>query len=468
MGVREQEDRFMRLLSLSIAAALALRLLMEPITFGNAEAAPADTLALSLEQSVRIAVANNANVRLGRERVLEASANAREARTAFLPQLAGSAGYTRLDVAPYIPASRFMMFTGAGASLPGGVPDKITIGLVDNYFASLELRQPLFAAGRIRNAYDISKLARDALESDLDYATNELVFETKKAYLECVQAQKLEDVALETVRQLEGHLRDLQAKFDAGLAATNDVLKTNVYYSDSKLALMKSRHAVHIARKSLCDLIGVPLTTEIALTSTTDSVAATAIDLDTAVKTAVARRPELASIAHRKRMAQRQIEIERSGHLPTVSLFADLSYQYPNREYEKDFYTSWKLGVAAEMNVFDWGRTAFRAQQSRSRLRQIEISEQSVRDAIVLDVTRTYMTLLDAWDEIEVARENVAQADENLRVTNEEFNEGLATNTDLLDAEVLLTAAKTTYRNTMAAYLIARADFDRATGGMGN
>jgi outer membrane protein TolC len=62
----------------------------------------------------------------------------------------------------------------------------------------------------------------------------------------------------------------------------------------------------------------------------------------------------------------------------------------------------------------------------------------------------------------------VAQAEENYRVTNETRKEGLATNTDLLDAEVLLTAAKTTYGNLMVEYLIAQADFARATGGPGN
>ncbi|HVO76999.1 MAG TPA: TolC family protein, partial [Candidatus Bathyarchaeia archaeon] len=196
-----------------------------------------------------------------------------------------------------------------------------------------------------------------------------------------------------------------------------------------------------------------------------DSVAETRTDLDAAVRSAVARRPELAAMASQKLMARKEIEINRNGYLPTVSFFADLSYQYPDREYAKDFYSSWKLGVVAQMNVFDWGKTVYQTRQSRSRLMQIETAEESLKDAVTLDVTRTYLTLLDAWNAISVARDGLAQAAENYRVTNESFKEGLATNTDLLDAEVLLTTAKTNWRDLTVEYLIAQADFERATGG---
>jgi len=471
---REREDHLRKIIALAAGLAMlalaapGLQPFARPLASRSSRAAAGDTLLLSLEESVRLAVANNSGLRITREKVSEAGAAVDEARAAFLPQLTGSAGYTRLDTAPYIPSSRLRMFGGSGSPADGAVPDRITIGLRDNYAASLELRQPLFAAGRIKNTYDISRLAGSAAESELDRTTADLIFETKKAYLECIEAQELEKVARETVRQLEAHLNDLQAMFGAGLAATNDVLKTKVYHSDAKLTLIKARHAIHLADKRLCNIIDVPLTTEIILTSRVDTAAAVAIDLDAAVEAAIARRPELASIEYRRLMMEKEIEIERNGYLPTVALFAKLGYQYPDREYERSFYSSWALGVTAEMNVFDWGETVYRARQSKSRLRQIEIAAQSLRESITLDVTRTYLTLLDAWSGISVARENATQAEENYRVTNEKFKEGLATNTDLLDAEVLLVTAKTSYSNLVIAYMVARADHERATGGTEN
>jgi outer membrane protein len=440
-----------------VIMALGAALLALAANAGSAIAA--DTLAISLEESVRIALEHNKNLLVTREKTYEARARAEETETAFFPQITGSAGYTRLDVAPFIPTSRFGRLAGAGM-----LPEEITIGLRDNYTATLRLQQPLFTGGRIMRTHAIARLAGSAAESDLAGAANELVYEVKRAYLSCVKAANTENVAAESVNRLEAHLADIQALREAGLAADNDVLKTKVYLSESRLALMKARHAARLARTYFCNVVDLPLASEILPTSSVETAAPTGIDLETAVRTGLRKREELRSMEYRNRMARSELEIARNGYLPDISFFANLNYLYPNREYERDFYSSWSMGVLAQMNVFDWGRTVYRTRQSRSRLRQIETAERSLRDAITLDVTEAYYSLLEAWNEIEAARENVAQAEENHRVTIGRFKEGLSTNTDMLDAQVLLTSARTIRGNAMADYLIARAGLARATG----
>ena len=438
---------------MALAAAL-------PILAASAgSAVAADTLAISLEESVRIALEHNKNLIVAREKTIEARARTGETKTAFFPQITGSAGYTRLDVAPYIPTSRFGKLAGAAM-----LPKEITIGLRDNYAATLRLQQPLFTGGRIAKTHDIARLAGNAAECDLGTETGELVYEVKRAYLSCVKAASTENVAAESVSRLEAHLADIEAMRDAGLAADNDVLKTKVYLSDSRLAAMKARHAVRLARTYFCNIVDLPLASEIVFTSGAEAAAPPGIDLETAVRTGLEKREELRSMEYRKRITRRELEMARNGYLPDVSFFANLNYLYPNREYERDFYSSWSMGVLAQANVFDWGRTVYRTRQSRSRLRQIETAEKSLRDAITLDVTEAYYSLLEAWNEIEAARENVAQAEENHRVTAGRFREGLAANTEMLDAQVMLTSSKTAREIAMADYLIARAGLARATG----
>ncbi|MCX5752501.1 MAG: TolC family protein [Candidatus Krumholzibacteria bacterium] len=436
--------------------ALAAALLILAANAGSAIAA--DTLAISLEESVRIALERNKDLIVAREKTSEARALVGETETAFLPQITGSAGYTRLDVAPFIPTSRFGMLGG------GLLPKEIVIGLRDNYAATLRLQQPLFTGGRITKTRDIARLAGNEAESDVQRAARELVYEVKRAYLSCVKAANTERVAAESVNRFEAHLADIQTLRDAGLAADNDVLKTKVYLSESRLALMRALHAVRLARTYFCNVVDLPLASEILFTSSIEAAAPIGIDLETAVGTGLRKREELQSMEYRNRMTRKEFEMARGGYLPDVSFFANLNYLYPNREYERDFYSSWSMGVLAQMNLFDWGRTAYRIRQSRSRLRQIETAERSLRDAITLDVTETYFSLIEAWNEIEAARENVAQAEENHRVTAARFKEGLATNTEMLDAQVLLTGARTIRESAAADYLIARADLARAVG----
>jgi outer membrane protein len=431
----------------------------------RAAASAPDTLALSLEESVKLALSNNKDLKVIEEKVREAQSRVDETGTSFFPKLTASAGYTRLDVAPFLPTSRFSSLFGAFA--PANLPREIQIGIVDNYSTSLRLEQPLFTGGKLANNYEITRLDERNAETDLRRASDELVFEVERSYFGCVKALKYEVVAGQSVKELGAHLKDVQARYDEGLAAMNDVLKAKVYLSQAQLGLMKAGHAVKLARKSFCNLVSLPLESEVSFTTAADTVAPAPVDLDAALRMALERRPELRGIGFEKMIARKSVDIARSGYLPDVSFFANLGYQYPDRNFARDFYTDWSLGFVAQLSVFDWGRTAYRAQEARSRLAQVEMSERSLRDAVTLDVTRTHLALTEAFREIDVAREAVAQAEENYRVTGDRLKEGLATDTDLLDAEVLLTSARISLSDALVDCVIARADLVRATGGPG-
>jgi outer membrane protein len=450
----------------AVIASLLLLFSALPLRAQARAVQAADTLALSLEKSVALALANNTDLKIAEEKVVEARSRVAEALAAFFPQFTGSASYTRLDMAPYIPTSRFTSLFGAlGGGLPAApIPTKITIGLPDNYATWLKLQQPLFTGGKIRNAHAMSSLAERGAESDVDRMTADLVFAVKRAYLSCVKARTLETVATESLQRIEAHMNDLEAMYQAGLAVNNDVLKTKVYHAQARLDLMKAQNAERLAQKELCNIVGLPLESAIAFTTTVDEVSPVQTNLDDAVRTGIERRPELKTLGLQKSIARADVAASRGGYLPDVFFFANLGYQYPDREYARDFYTSWNLGVMAQMSIFDWGAVASRVRESRSRFRQVEIAEAGARNDVALDVTRSYLTLVEAWNEIDVAREGVAQAEENYRVTDERFKEGLATNTDLLDAQVLLTKAKTTYGNAKVDYMIAQADMARALG----
>jgi len=424
-----------------------------------------DTLYLTIEQCIDIALKRNPDIIAAHERLRQAKSQVGEASTAFLPQLTAQAGYTRLDMAPFFPTSKFAMF--GGGSMPPGeeqIPKKITIGLPDNFSATLQLQQPIFTGGKIKNSFDISRLAREATENSLRITRKELIYRVKNAYWNLVRAKKFEEVALESERQLSAHLKDVQSMFDVGMAAKNDLLKSKTYYSKAKMGVIKARHAVELARRNLCNLLGIPLEKEIACTTELEEIDTTKIELDSAISKGLSSSPELKALECQKSIAQKQLAISRSGYLPDVFFTANLGYKYPDREYNKDFYTTWTVGFYAQMNIFDWGKTAYKTESARSKLKETEVTIKGARDGIILNITRAYLSVIEAKKEIEVAKEALEQAEENYRVTSEKFKEGLVTNTELLDAQVLLSNAKTDYSNAFINYRLAKADLERAMG----
>ncbi|MFQ5842725.1 MAG: TolC family protein [Thermodesulfobacteriota bacterium] len=102
--------------------------------------------------------------------------------------------------------------------------------------------------------------------------------------------------------------------------------------------------------------------------------------------------------------------------------------------------------------------------EKETRLVQAEDSRIQVEDEISLEVKDTHLRLMEARDKIGVAEVAIEQAEENFRMNQERFKEQVATSTDVLDAQTLLTQARTNYFNALSDYNIASARLDRAMG----
>ncbi|MBD3180168.1 MAG: hypothetical protein GF417_11585 [Candidatus Latescibacteria bacterium] len=422
-----------------------------------------DTLILTMEQSVRIALENNLELKIAREKVIESEEGLKEARTSFMPRLTGEANYTRLDMAPFFPAA---MFGGFGSS-PGSeqMPKKIVIGSPDNYALTLNLSQPLFTFGKIMDQVDISESARDAAVSDFRARRNLLAFESAQAYWNLYNAIELKKVAVESSKLLSSQLQDLDNLYQSGLAARNDMLKTRALLAESHLGLIQANNSIELSRKNLCDILDIPLDTPLKLSGEPDTEPEPFIvNLEELAAEALSRRPEVEAVESHLNIARKQHIIDRKSYLPDISFFANLGYNRPDRQYLDEFYTTWTMGVVARMNIFDWGASAHRARQSNSRKKQIQLELEKIRKAVKLDVTRAHLQLTEAAQSVSAAEEGLKHANENYRVTHQKFIEGLVNNTELLDAQLILSRTRVNHSNALARYLVAKSNLDRAAG----
>ncbi len=425
-----------------------------------------DTLALTIDQSIRLALEHNRNLEIAREKLSEADEAVGEAGTAFLPRLTGEMNYTRLDMAPFFPTEAFANFGGGAPPSPDGeeMPKKIEIGLPDNYSVSLNLQQPVFTAGKIKRSYEISVHARKSAEDDLERTLNQLIFDVTRSYWNLVKARLSHQVADESVKLLKSQLSDLKNMYQAGLAAKVDLLKTRALHSEAKLNLIKTENMKRLAEKNFCNTLGLDLSTPVHPLSKPSRQPTGKPSLPSLISKSLTSRPELNAFEQQRKIARKQLEINQRGYLPEVFFTANLGYNYPDREYNAQFYTTWTMGLFASINIFDWGAVAHKCRQSRSRLKQVDLARKDTEEAIRLDVTGAYLTLKESGRAIETAEEARKQAKENYRVTHEKFKEGLVSNTELLDAHTLLIRATTSFNTALIDYTIADANLRRAVG----
>jgi outer membrane protein TolC len=429
-------------------------LLLVPLALG------AQRKPLSLEEAVAAGLERSPGLRASQAEVESRAAESRALAAGRLPALRLGGGYTRLSEVPDFQVT-----------LPVS-PEPITVSqsYFNNFNLKLGVQQPVFTGLRLEAGGRSARLLEAAAGQDLEQDRAELVFAVKNAYWGLARAREFEKVVEENVRQVAEHLKDVRAFFDQGLVTKNDVLRAELELSNAEILRIDARDAAELALTALDSLIGLPLATDVELTTTAASQASR-IPADSPgpspVDGALSRRPDLKAADLRIKASEWGIKAARSGYYPQVFLTGNYYYLRPNPRYLPSldkFKGTWDLGVSVSFDLWDWGQTRSRAEQARARLAQAESARKLLEDHVTLEVTQCRLALSRAKEKARVAGQAVGLAEENFRVSRERFRQGVALSADVLDAEVALLRTRLNKTQADIDLVLAQARLEKALG----
>ena len=375
------------------------------------------------------------------------AARAREVAAGRLPSFRLGAGYTRLSEVPPFQVT-----------LPiSPVPIVVSQNYFNNWNLRLSVQQPLFTGFRLEAGADLAK----------DRA--ELVYAVKNAYWGLAKALQVEAVVRKNVRQVAERLKDVRAFFEQGLLVRNEVLRAELQLSNAELMAIDARDGVEVARTALASLIGLPLDAEIEPMTTAESHAARGPEAAPAalIDRALQDRPELRAADLRVRASEAGLKAARAGFYPQVALAGNYYYLRPNARYMPaldKFKGTWDVGLAVSFDLWNWGQTKRQAEQAKAQAAQARDARAVLEDQAVLEVTQSRLALARAREKTVVAAAAVVQADENLRLVRERFRQGVALNTEVLDAEVFLLQARLARTQAGIDQVLAQARLEKALG----
>ncbi len=412
---------------------------------------------LTLQDSIDIALKQSVIIHSAREGVAVAEASKSEAISGFLPRLSTSYNYVRYNEAPSSTISGFP--TPASKTV-------VTTGTENNYAWSIEARQTIFAGGGILANYEASKLGVSAAQMEEMGTVLDIVREVKIAYFNLIKAEKLLQVARQSVKQLEAHREAAQGFFDVGIIPRNDLLQAEVQLANGRQFLIRSENGLEMARAKL----NTVLRREIDAPVRVDDV----FDYETfgkspedCQKAALEKRPEIRACSVKVEQAREFVKLAESGFFPNVSLvgnyfrFGDTPAVAGSEFRDKE---NWQVMAVANWTFWEWGKTKSRVDQTKGLENQVADAFENVKDMIALEVKHAYLLLNESQRQIAVSQRAIEQAEENFRITNERYMEQVARSTDVLDAQNLLTRAKSDYTNAVGDYHIGLANLERAMG----
>jgi outer membrane protein len=415
---------------------------------------------LSLRDSIRIALERNLTIRLADRDIQTAESTRAQAFAEFLPKLSTFLDYTRKSEAPSIelPAD----LSAALGLPPSTSTTRISLGGQETSSWRISLQQPLFTGLAVTNSYRRANTMLELSRSRLRTARHTLTFEVVRTYLTVLRAQKAEEFSSQQVKALEAHAAQAQAFFDGGVIPKNDLLKAEVELANARQTLIRAQNQVEFAKASFNHTLGRDLNTPVDLEEPQE-MPPLPIGLDTAVQTAWEQRPELQELAHAIEAARTGVSVAQSQIFPQLNVVGtytvDVAGGNPNLKPER-----WEIGGVLQWRVFEGGK--IRAQVSEAKIEHARATDnrQQLRERVALEVKEAVLNLREAAQKLRVAETAIAQAEEHFRISRERYLAQIATSTEVVDAEALLTQARTNYFNALYDDHLAAFALQKATG----
>jgi outer membrane protein len=418
----------------------------------------ADTVKpLSLFDSIDLALKQSVLIHAAQEGVRGAEAQRKEAFTGFLPKFSTSYGYTRLNEDPYF------VFPGVPPLIPAG---NIKTGTSDNYNWTVEARQPLFAGGGILANYEVSRLGTEIARLDETTTVQDLVQEVKIAYFNILKAGRNLAVARQSLERLTAHRDTAQGFYDVGIIPKNDLLYAEVELANGRQFLVRAENGLEMAKSKFNTVLRREINTPVEIDDILND-RSFAKPLASCIAAALGNRSEIRSYALHLEQAKSLVKLARSEYYPNVGLVGNYA-KYgdtpgvagsPYRDQE-----SWYVMAVANWNFWEWGKTKYRVDAGLSRENQAADILTNIREQITLEVKNAYLLLHEAEKQAQVTEKAIEQAEENFRINTERYREQVGTSTDVIDAQTLLTKAKSDHDNALGDYSISRARLERAMG----
>jgi outer membrane protein len=337
----------------------------------------------------------------------------------------------------------------------------------NTYTARASLQQPLFTGWKLQGAADNASYQAEASRSDVAKDRAELVFNIRSAYWGLFRAKEVHRLADENVTQVTAHLKDIENLSNQGLATNIDVLKVKVQLSNSRILQSDAANNVRVAAIVFNSTIGIALDTKVGIASPLTSSAKDFPELETILKSAFQQRPDVLALESRVKAADAGIVAAAGGWFPQIFLTGNYYYSRPNQRIlpsKDEFKDTWDFGISLQFDLWNNLTTMHQTNQAKAQYEQTKDVLATLRDGITLEVMQSYLNYQQAKERIHLAELSVEQANESYRITAEKFKTGLATSSELLDAEVALLHSKLQFTQSLVDHELAQARLEKAIG----
>ncbi len=397
----------------------------------------------SLEECLSEAVKNNLTLRNADNQVAMSGEQRKEALIKYFPTISATGG-------GFI-ANKGLIEMDMGGGLGMSLAKN---GLV----AGVTAMQPIFAGGQIVNGNKLARVSESVSQLQRNLSENEIRLNTEQYYWQIVQLKEKLHTLDQLDCQLETARKDAQAAVDAGIRNRNDLLQVQLRQNELKTSRIQVQNALSTVNDLLAQLMGHPNET---------------IDINTRISTP--EQPERfyqsaeASLpqTNEYQLLDKQVEAGKlqyklavGKNLPSVAVGGGYLYNDIMDKSQNRFVGMLTVSVP----ISGWWGGSHDMKRQKLQVANAENDKRNQSEMLIIRMRKAWNDLNDAYRQVTIAQESIAQSEENLRLNTDYYQAGTVAMSDLLDAQSLYQQSRNKYVESFTNYEVKKREYLQATG----
>ena len=396
----------------------------------------------TLDECIAEAVGNNLALRNAYNEIAMSEEQRKEAQTKYFPTLSATGGG--------FVSNKGLLQLDLGAMSMSMAKDGIVAGVT--------VMQPVFAGGQIVNGNKLAKVGVGVSQLQRNLTENEVRLNAEQYYWQVVMLKEKLVTLGQVDKQLVRMEHDAQAAVDAGMRNRNDLLQVQLRKNEMRASRINVENALQTVSDLLAQVMGhagEPVEVVSPSSGCDDPMA-----YYQSPETAIVNTNEYQLLEKQIEAGRLQYKMSVGKNLPTVAVGG--GYVYNNVMDKSQSNLVGMLTVSVPISSW-WGGSH---DMKRQKL-QVANAENEKRDKselLMVKMRKAWNDLNDAYKQVAIARESIAQSEENLRLNTDYYEAGTVAISDLLDAQTLYQQSRDKYVESVSDYEVKKREYLQSTG----
>ncbi|MBJ6975998.1 TolC family protein [Vibrio cholerae] len=359
-------------------------------------------------------------------------------------QILDSSGGIDSSLMAHLPANILPLVTHLGAA-------KSTITERDIFTSSIRAIWPIFTGGRITAAQDAAAGREDEAQSQLAMEIQARYEDLAKYYFSVVLAKEVLATRIAVEEGLTQH-RDNALKLEQqGQIAHVERLQADASLDKAKVERKKAQKTLDIAQSALTQILGATETVE---PSGMLFINTSLPPMHAFIEQTLNTYPGLSLLDAKEKQASSLIKAEQGKYYPEVYLYGDYSL-HEDDSLASQMKPDWLVGVGVNIPLIENTGRSEQVKAANSAVNQVRYLKAQAKQDLSVLVEKTYLEAEQALEEVTGLNSSLNLAQENLRLRQKAFSQGLSTSVDVVDAELYLASIRTQQSLASFNYLIS-------------